>query len=64
MLKPDQQYGMIEEIIDDLLATGNVSEEMVSNFENQLNSYIDQLEQLQIKISEEYKKAYNRILEL
>ena len=64
MLNPEQQYGMIEGVIDDLLLSKNVSENMVEAFENHINSYMKQLEQLQIEISEEYKKAYERILEL
>jgi len=64
MLNPDQQYRMIENIIDNLLGTNNISEEHAKKFFDDIKRYSHKLEELQIQISEIYKDAYKRILEL
>ena len=63
-LPPDQQYLLIDDTIDRLLLTSDISEEQAKMFFDKIENYLKQLEQLQISISEEYKKAYSRLLEL
>ena len=64
MLNPEQQYGMIESTIDDLLMVNAMSEDGVRQFQDKLDSYIRQLEQIQTDISNLHKAAYESILEL
>jgi len=63
-LNPEQQYGLIESTIDDLLSTNPVSinEEFVKEHDNEIQEYTDQINSLQKKISERYLKTYNKIL--
>lgn len=64
MLNPEQQYGMIESTIDDLLIVNAMNEDGVRQFQNKIDEYMDQLEELQSNISSLYKKTYESILEL
>ena len=64
MLNPEQQYGMIESTIDELLMVNAMSEDGVRQFQNKVDHYMDQLEQIQTDISSLYKKTYESILEL
>lgn len=64
MLNPEQQYGLIETCMDDLLSVNKINEKAVTQFEEELEKLFDQLETTQKNISELYKKTYNKILEL
>lgn len=64
-LQPDQQYGLIEDTIDDLLNTNPVSinEAAVKEHDKEILDLTNQLNELQKKISDRYIKTYNKILE-
>lgn len=64
MLNPEQQYGMIESTIDDLLVVGGINEEAVKQHDTAIESLMKQLEELQQGVSDRYKKTYESILEL
>lgn len=64
MLNREQQYGLIESCLDDLLSVNEINDEAVTQFEKQLDDYFNELENLQKKIAELYKKTYDKILEL
>jgi len=64
-LSPDQQYDLIEYTIDDLLNTNPVSinEEAVKEHDKKIKELTEQMNDLQKKISEQYIKTYNKLLE-
>jgi len=64
MLNPEQQYGLIENSMDDLLSVNQINEEAVKQFDKELNQLFREIEEIQKKIAELYKKTYDQILEL
>ena len=64
MLKPEEQYMMIESTIDEMLSNHFITEDVADKFYNRQDHYMKQLEELQIKISEFYKINYENLLEL
>ena len=64
MLNPEQQYGLIETCIDDLLSVKAINDAAVKQFEKDINDALKQLEELQNRIADIYKKTYENILEL
>lgn len=64
MLKPEQQYALIEETLKELVAHNKINIEAVKKHKSDIKNLLKQLEDLQIKISEIYKKTYEKILEL
>ena len=64
-LNPEQQYGLIESTIDDLLSTNptSINEDAVKEHDKEIHEHTEQINQLQKKISERYLKTYNKILE-
>lgn len=64
MLNGEQQYGMIESVIEDLLGHSLISEDAASKFYDRQQDYIKRLEDLQNDISGFYKKTFDSILEL
>lgn len=64
-LSPDQQYGIIEDTIDNLLSTNPVSinEDAVKEHDKTIKDFSNQLNEIQKKISEQYIKTYNKLLE-
>jgi len=65
MLKPEQQWAVIDDTIDKLLVVKDgIDVEAVKEFEKQINDHIDEINNIQIKINNLYKKAYDKLLEL
>ena len=65
MLTPEQQMAAIDDTIDKLLLVENgIDQEAVRDFETAINSYIESINSYQTKISELYKKTYDKLLEL
>ena len=64
-LTPEQQYGMIENTIDDLLSTNPVciNEDAVKEHDRVIKELTNQMNEINKKISEQYIKTYNKILE-
>ena len=64
MLNGEQQYGMIESVIEDLLGHNLISEDAAGKFYTRQEEYIKRLDELQNDISGFYKKTFESILEL
>lgn len=64
MLNPEQQYGLIESTIDDLLGVNAINDESVKVYDVRLKTMLEQLEETQKQISEHYKAVYEKILAL
>ena len=64
MLNPEQQYGMIETSIDELLIVDGISSEAVELHDNKVKKLMETLENTQKELSEHYKFFYEKILEL
>ena len=64
MLNPEQQYGLIESTIDDLLGVDAINDEAVKVYDDKLKTMVTQLEEMQKQISEHYKTVYEKILAL
>jgi len=66
MLNPEQQYGLIETTIDDLLSQTPtvINEDAVLQHDKELQVQMKILEDAQQKISDDYKKIYDYILGL
>jgi len=64
MLNPEQQYGMIETTIDELLVIDGISSEAVELHDKKIETLINELETKQKELSEHYKFFYEKILEL
>jgi len=65
MLNPEQQMAAIDDTIDKLLLVENgIDHEAVKKFETTINGYIESINSYQVKISDLYKKTYDKLLEL
>ena len=64
MLKPEQQFGMIESTIDDLLSVGGINEEAIKLFEDEIDELTKEIGVLQVKVADCYKRTYDKILDL
>jgi len=66
MLNPEQQYGLIESTIDDLLSQtpSVINEDAVKQHDKEIQMQMKVLEDAQQKISDDYKKIYDYILGL
>ena len=64
MLNPEQQFGMIESTIDDLLSVDGINEEAVKLFESEIEEFTKEIGVLQGKVADCYKRTYDKILDL
>ena len=64
MLNVEQQYGMIESVIYDLLGAKLISEDAVLQHSNEIETLSREIEERQIRVSDHYKKTYEGLLKL
>ncbi len=64
MLNVEQQYGMIESVIYDLLGTKLISEDAVMQHNTEIKTLAKEIEERQIRVSERYKKTYEALLKI
>ena len=64
LLNVEQQYGMIDSVIYDLLGAKLISEDAAMQHYTEIKNLNKEIEERQVKASDRYKKTYEGLLKL